>query len=214
MPPSSNADPADLWLRIAEMPRPSEVVDFPRNGADGAPVAQLRVWVLTQEEQIIAAASAEKQTRDILKRASQDVPKSDEAREGYEAVYGNCAACEVLFRACRNLEDPKRNFFPSVVKMRETLTVDELGVLMNVYNEVQSKLGPIVSSLSGEEYEAWVELLAKGAAAFPLGRLSSRARTELIMRMASDLWSSWTSTSSNGSPPTDGQTESAEPSGS
>ena len=74
----SDLNSADLWLQITAMPRPSRVVEFPRKGTDGKTLGELRIQVLTQEEQILCSAEAERYT----KRAIKDLPKENEAQIG------------------------------------------------------------------------------------------------------------------------------------
>jgi len=206
--PPTDIPPSELWLKIQEMPRPHIVVDFPRKDYEGNPICKIALWVLTQEEQVSAAASATKTTKTLLKDLT--LVNGEQAR-GYEDVYGNEAAVEVLFRACRHPEDVKRPFFPNTAGVRK-LSVDEVGVLMNYYYEAQAKLGPIVSYMSEDEYEVWVKRLAEGASTFPLEQLSSALRNELMLRMALHLHVLLTANSSAGSPPSDTSNETALPS--
>ncbi len=208
--PPKTEEPSELWRKITTMPRPHEVVDFPRLDESGEPVARLAMWVLTQEEQSNAAAEALRTTRKKLLEQADSKALPGEDGEAFRNVYDNVAACEILHRACRQADDLSRPFFPSSNEMRKHLSVDEVGVLVSCYYEVQSKLGPIVSMMTEDEYHAWVEKLSEGAAVFPLGRLSSQARTELTMRLASDLWKCWTANSSPTSPPESGETETSQ----
>lgn len=208
MPPK-DIEPAALWLKVIARPRPHELVDFPRLDENGKPLGQIAIRVLTQEEQANAAAEALKTTRRKMgEDSTKPVPGED--GDAFQNVYGNIAACEVLQRACRNPEDLERPFFPSSGEMRKHLSVDEIGVLMASYHEVQARLGPIMATMTDDEYKAWVETLAKGAAVFPLARLSWPERTALMRRLACDLWTSWTSSSSPSSPPSEPSSESPE----
>lgn len=194
-----SVDDRDLWALLCEMPRPSKVVDFPRKGADGEPVGQIAIWVLTQEEQSAAAAAAQNLTQKLVK----DAPKRDDARAGYDDVYANVAAAELLFRACRkpgvpNLTQPA---FPSTEALRSKLTVDEVGALLNHYYTVQADLGPIVAHMSQEELDALVEKIAKSGERFPLDLLSPALLRILAFSLACRLHALRTATSSSGSPP-------------
>jgi hypothetical protein len=206
--PPTDIPASELWLKLQEMPRPHIVVDFPRKGLDGEPICQVGMWVLTQEEQVAAAATATKSTKNLLKELT--LVQGEQSR-GYEDVYGNEAAVEVLFRACRHPEDVKRPFFPNSAAVRK-LSVDEVGVLMNFYYEAQAKLGPIVSYMTDDEYEIWVKRLAEGASTFPLEHLSSALRNELMLRMALHLSTFLMANSSAGSPPSDTLNETVQPS--
>lgn len=194
--------PADeLWTFITQLPRPTRHVEFPRKDPNtGEAIGQVVLQILSQQEQMAACIAAERFARDLLK----EYAKKGEEGLGYDNVYNNAAAVEVLYRATLSAssfdEGEKRPFFPSPKDMREKLSPDEIGILMAAYLRFQSESGPIVSQMTEEEMEAWVKRLAEGGSAFPLYRCSSDAVTELVMRMASRLYSYWTATSSPGSP--------------
>lgn len=205
--PPNDIPPHELWALITQLPRPYRTIDFPRNGADGKPIGQLAIRVLTQEEQILAAAEAERFT----KKAIKDLPKGDEAKTGYDSVYQNTAAVEVLFAACRQKDDPDKAFFPSREALRRFLTPDEVGVLMVSYYTVQSEIGPIVAHLSEEELDAWIKRLAEGGSRFPLDLLSWDAAKDLAFSLACRLYKLTTDSTSPGSLPESTQTTETEP---
>jgi hypothetical protein len=190
--PPADIEPSKLWLKLQEMPRPSKVVDFPRTDADGNPVEKLAMWVLTQEEQMICSAAAEKFTREHLKDARV-------GEMGYDAIYTNAAAVEILFRACRNHEDLSRPAFPTPKALR-SLPQNEVGVLFDNYLTVQLELGPIVANMSEEELNAWITRIGEGGSAFPFDSLSWEMQRILALTMALRLRASRTDTSSAGSP--------------
>lgn len=187
----------DLWARLCEMPRPSKVVDFPRKGPDGEPVGKLAIWVLTQEEQSAAAAAAQNLTTKLVKES----PKRGDVSQGYDDVYANVAAAELLFRACRKAGDITKPAFPSTEQLRTKFTVDEVGALLNHYYTVQSDLGPIVAQLSKEELDALVERIATSGERFPLDLLSPALLRSLAFSLACQLHASRTASSSPGSQP-------------
>lgn len=178
------------------------VVDLPRNGADGKPVGQVAIVILTQEELISAAAEAERVTRKLLR---EDLPKRDDAQLGYADVYQNNSAIQILFRACRDTEETTRNAFKTPHEISGTMTNDEIGVLMHHYLTVQQELGPIVASMSEDELESWIKALAEGGTAVPLDMLSWGALTTLVLTMARRLHSSLMASSSAGSPQDEAQ---------
>jgi hypothetical protein len=195
----------DLWDRICAMPRPHKVVDFPRKGADGQPVGQIAIWVLTQQEQEACAAEANKKTRELLKDESRDKSRGADTDND---LYRNLAADEVLYRACRTL-DLKDAFFPSASKLREKLSVDEVGVLITHYYSVQSELGPIISSMSKEESEAMLDTLKRTGERYPLDSISREQLTLLLLFSVSRTPSSSTDTSLPGSPRDESSSESS-----
>ena len=181
-----------LWLELTKVPRPRRTIPFPRvNQETGEPItAQLIMQPLTQEEQMAANVEADKWTKSILK----DPQKKDEANLGYQHTYTNEIAIQVLFRACRDVDDPAHPAFPSPALLRRELTTDEIGVLFSNYCTVQSELGPIRADMSEEEIEALIVRLVEGASAFPFDSLSSDLQRALVLILASRLVSSWTAT--------------------
>ena len=203
--PAPVLTPSELWAQIIAMPRPHRTVDFPRVNATGEAIAQIVMQVLTQEEQITTAIEAERFTRKHIK----DLPKSDEPRRGYDDTYNNQAACELLFRACRRLEDMALPFFPSPSAIRQNLTPDEVGVLLRSYFIVQAEIGPIISGMSEDEITAYIKRLQEGGSAFPLSLLSPDSLIALVLSMAKRLSLSATASTSLGSLP-DSPTSSSE----
>ena len=189
-------EPSALWLALTQLPRPTRAIPFPRNNPEtGEPVGEIIMWPLTQEEQMASNAEADRYTKTLLK----DPQKKDEANLGYNHTYQNEIAIQVLYRACRSVEDQKRPAFPSPNHMRQ-LSTDEVGVLFNQYCTVQSELGPIVAHLDDEEFEALVLRLVEGGSAFPFEYLSWEAQRTLVRTLASRLLSSWMDTCSAGRP--------------
>lgn len=169
---------SELWLRLQEMPRPSRIVDFPRKGPDGDFLGKIRIWVLTQEEQMICASAAEKFAKERLKDGKRD-------DLGYETVYANASVVEVLYRTCRDAEEPSRPFFPTPQAIRQTLTADECGRLFEAYLSVELELGPVVAKLEPVELDAWIDRIAEGGlAAGPFDSASRDMQKVLAFSMA------------------------------
>jgi hypothetical protein len=192
--PPTDIPASQLWLALSSQERPSKVVDFPRKTDSGEPVGQLRIRVLTQEEQMSSTKAAETLVKEHLKDGKKD-------ELGYERLFTDAVCVEVLFRACRDVDDIKRTVFPSPKHMRNTLTTEECAMLFQHYLTVQLELGPIVVNMSDDEVEAWISRLAEGGSAFPFDLLSSDLQKILLLHMAYQLRSSQTDKSSVGSPP-------------
>lgn len=190
-----------LWERLCVMPRPHKVVDFPRRDSNGELIkdVQLAVWVLTQGEQEEAAARAEQRARELLK-PPKDAPPLTLTEIRSSDVYRNCAADELLFRACRS-KDLKSAFFPTATLLRQFLTVDEVGVLCQIYYGVQDDLGPLVTTMTDHDREALLDQLEKDGKRFPLDSLSRELLRELLIFSVSQRSTFSTATSSSGSPP-------------
>lgn len=212
-----------LWDRITAIPRPFRVISLPIYDAEEKSVGDVHVQVLTQSELMSARVEAEKWVRAHYRPKGKPVdgepdgvPKKDEA-SAFDDLLQNACAVEVLFRACRRVEDPseahsgpKWPAFPSPGEMRKRFTNDQLGVMMREYLVIQAELGPIVASMTKGEVDAWIERIAEAGSAAPLASLSWEASSELILRMAYRLHSSSTATSSLGSQPD--ESTSSEPS--
>jgi len=189
--------PSALWAALTAVPRPSREVPLPRNlpGTD-TPVGRVLVWPLTQEEQMACNTEADRFVRALMKEA---VKKGEESL-GYTHSFTNETAVQVLFRACRDPQDPKRPAFPSPAAMRGELTSDEVGVLFASYCTVQAELGPIRAYLTEEESEALILRLVEGGSAYPFDSLSWEAQRTLVSFLASRLASCWIAISSAGLP--------------
>ncbi len=201
--PPTDLPVSELWTALTQIPRPWKVVDFPRvDPITKEPIGQVAIWVLTQEEQIAASAEADRVAKQLLK----DPQRKGEANLGYENIYNNEATVQVLYRACRDVKDITRPAFPTSSLLRKHLSIDEISVLGVLYMQVQSSIGPIVSSMTAEEEKTWIGRLAEAGNIFPTGWLSQLEQERLLLSLASQLVSFWTATSSPGSEPNSGGT--------
>jgi len=196
-PKKEEMSPTDLWVALTALPRPSREIPVPRN-KEGTeePIGTIRVWPLTQEEQMAANAEADSFTKKLLK----DPQKKEEANLGYHHTFTNEMAVQVLFRACRDVDNIKRAAFPSPQLMRATFTTDEIGVMFNTYATVQSELGPIRAHMTTEETEGFILRLRDGGSAFPFDSISWEQQRSLVLGMACRLVDCWTAISSAGLP--------------
>lgn len=113
--------PTGVWEKLQATSRPSRVVAFPR-----ANTGELRIWVLTQEEEMGSIIAADRLARERLRSAA----KTD---MGYEALYAAALSTEILFRACRDVTDPSRPAFPSPQQLRQMVTTEECDELFGHY---------------------------------------------------------------------------------
>jgi hypothetical protein len=188
-------EPSAAWLAMIALPRPSQEVPLPRliPGTD-EPCGFIKIWPLTQGEQMSANAEADRFTKALMK----DPQRKEEANLGYHHTYTNEVAIQVLFRACRDKDKIERPAFPSPTLLRDKLTTDEVGVLFSNYCSVQHELGPIRAYMTREETDALILRLAEGGSAFPLDSYSWEQQRTLLVSMASRLASCWTAMSSAG----------------
>lgn len=213
--PPRNLSSEDLWAQITTMPRAHRVVPFPRCTPDGVPVGSVAIYVLTGDEVNAANLGAERFIRDQYKKTVGEIPNANEMSEAFSNLYNGRATREILFRACRNASacepssdtgvclvdhDNLRPFFPTMEAVGK-LTQDELAVIMQHYMHTQAEVGPIVSSMSQKEMDAWVEVLAEGGQRSPLALLSPGQAIALLMYLAAQLHALRTANSSPSTPP-------------
>lgn len=175
--PPDNYTPTDLWTTLVSSERPSKVCDFPRVNESGEPIGQIRIRVLTQNEQMASAKAA----NDTAKALVKDGKRGD---LGFERLFSDAYTIETLFRACRSVDDPKAPAFPSPKDMRDKLTTEECAMLFGHYATAQLELGPTALTLSQEEMDAWIDRLKEGGSGFPFNTLPSDLQKLLLLRMA------------------------------
>ena len=188
MGPPETVEPSELWMKLQQMPEPAEVVDFPRKGSDGKPLAKVRIRVLPMDVHDQARLRAREKIRDKPRVHKDDLANGDNiVRE----VEGDMVARELLWVACQSAtaiaigdKEVYPQLFPSPEAIGEKLTADELAVLFTQYQMVQQKWGPYERSVTGAELDAWISRLAEGGAAFPLARLNSHQLAQLILCLA------------------------------
>ena len=205
MPPNMNS--ADLFAQIIAVPRPHRLVPFPRNNPDTSePICEVAMVILSQQEAMVVASEAEKVARKLLKN---DMPNKEELAKGYNDVYNNASAVEVLYRSCKDPNDLNRSFFPSKQAIGDVLSSDEIAILLNHYFTMNVELGPIVGVLTEDEMQAWIKKLAEGGGSsqYFLNSFSWEALKGLVTAMAIQLFSSPTAKSLPGLPPEENTTE-------
>lgn len=200
MKPNDQISPGEYWAELTKCPRPNKTIDFPRKrpGSD-EPICQIAMVVLTQGEQMQAAANALRRTRKIV---ADESAKPGEWSPATQEIYQSCISNEVLYLSCKDPSDTelKKPFFRGVPDIEKYLSVDEIAVLMMHYIHIKSDLGPIVSEFqSDEEMDAWIETLARGGNFDPLLSVSQPLLIRLVAYLAGLLYSSQMDNSSAGS---------------
>lgn len=137
---------------------PSDVFDFVRCLPDGERVkTQLRLQLLSCEDDLTAL------------RAAQATAKANGETGDYGDIYKEAQAHEVLLRAVRAVEQHehtdanKTKYYPqlcvSTPHLRKAFNAAEMAVLLNCYQIVKAKYGPL-ESLEKEDAETWVARLS------------------------------------------------------
>lgn len=209
MKPPSDIPPSELWLKLSETPRPSEVVDFPRKDRNGKAIGKVRIQVLPSEEHDGARIRAQNRLKERARQLGfGNLSNDDLNAPGVREVLGDMTAREVLAIACVTEEsysgDDATPFYPRMFPDPEaigrTLSADELSVLFNLFVLTQNKYGPFEGNIDDEEQEAWIKRLEEGGAAYPLASVpwpqlvaltsSLAVKVSSLYRILASQWSS------------------------
>lgn len=184
----------ELFKKLNERPRPSEVVDLPVHWPLAGEHPRVRIVVLRNEEFDDARMEAS-----ALMRKKYGL-SGNELDDAGQAVQSDWVARHIIARAVHidvPIEGSERmpggpfyhKLFASAEEVAAALHRDELGVLSAHYSNVQDRCGPIESSVyTEEEVTEWIDRLAEGAALFPLDRLDSQALAQLCQSFAGRLY--------------------------
>jgi hypothetical protein len=185
MMPPEDMEPSELFLRLQQRPRPSDVVDYP----DPA-MGKLRIQVLTMSEQDTARLKAYEMIAKKLK------PEDRGQAVIQEGVYADAVAREALCLACVSVKPIREDaeiptysrIFPDADSIARLLPSREVGALFHCYEMIQQRIGPVEREIMTKEEEtAWILKLGRGAAAYPLVRLRWLQLVDLTTSMAERL---------------------------
>lgn len=140
----SDNEEFNLFAKLSELPRPSITVEFP-----GAPEIQVKLVTLNNYELMTIKAAAQKKVNEMMKG---NLPTGGQYSPGYISLYDDALAVETLFTSCKN-PDTSARFFPTRESLSNNLTNEQIGILVNHYNELVVKYGPIVSEMTNEEMD-------------------------------------------------------------
>lgn len=208
-PPPDIAD-NELVHMLMAMPRPHSIEPYPRKLPGGVVISHLAIVAAMPDDKMMAIAAAHNYARKLLsdpkKSKEEGITKlspEDIASRGYVQLLQNEATIQLLVRMCKkvrrkpgaqgheredyelalNRDGKLQDAFPGPAFMRLHCPDDEIAVLIATYSRVQLKIGPIVSELSEQACDLWLEkLIAGGVASDPLDSLGSDARADLVMR--------------------------------
>lgn len=184
--PPTDISPSELFIRLMERPQPSAIVDYPAKSPGGAALAQIRILVLTGEQQEEARFKGKEYLRSTRKMTDQDV----DGKLG-EALLGDAVARECIARSCHmvdpipNTEDSPQypRLFPDA-KSVSRLPADEITALFGAYCAVQKRLGPFAEDMGDGEVNAWIQRLEDGGSALPLSLLASHQVADLCLHLS------------------------------
>lgn len=186
MGPDKSIPPSELFLKLLETPRPTELVDYPRKDENGNPIGKLRIQVLAQEDHDRARIAAHRTMKE------QGLDNEDLKGNAVQEVLGDTVARELLAMACLTETGPDdgngRPMYGRIfqdAKDLKKIRSDEIAVLFQSYMATQAKYGPYESIVGDEaELNAWVKRLVEGGSGFPLLRLPLPALLELTSLLA------------------------------
>lgn len=186
MKPPSGVSPSALFLKLCEVPSPSEVVDFPRVMPDGTR-EQIRIRVLPMSDHNRARLAAQQWL------ASQKMSVDDMRGPAAQEVLGDRIAQELLATACVSVEPidgSEQTGKPCYVRLFRSaddlaqFSADELAALFWSYSLIQEKYGPSPSTMTDDDVTEWIKVLVEGASELPLSSFTWRRLVELSMSLA------------------------------
>lgn len=159
---------------------PHAVIDYPRLDSAGLAISKIHVRLLTVGEQDLALANARLYVERLLASGKKDSGGLDWRPEELEH---NARVAEILAVACREPDDPEKQFFVhGTYDVREHCTPEELGILANVYASLASqrlRLG----NLTDDDMEKFLRAIEEGAMQHPFS-FCSREDLETLLAFA------------------------------
>jgi hypothetical protein len=195
--PPKDTPPAELWLKLTERPRPTCEFQFPGPGVNGEPLPKAKIVILYEAELHACRANATKVARELVGDAGRlgDL--------GYEEIYRNEMASQMVALCLRAHDNPTFFVFPSPKSVRQKLTTDEVAAVASAYTQFRIESGPMVSELSPAELDAWFKVSMEGASRVPFSVLSGEALIDYVMYLVSKIKSLSIATGSPGSAPSE-----------
>lgn len=190
MTKASNTPPEDLeysnlFADLAKRKQPTKLVDFPVYDEEGKPICQVVVRTLTHDDHIEIQKAATLETDRIYKD-----DKVDKESKIYKERHDNITSKHFIFRACRDPENITKPFFPTPDHVGKHLSNDEIALLLQHYQTLQSDKGPLIAYMDDDRFEAWINKLAQSAEEGPyfLDRFLPEAKNQFLLYMARQLW--------------------------
>lgn len=210
--PPKDVDASELWLTLTAIPVPHVVEDFPvKDPVMGTSFAKVAIVPLAPEEMFACRKLAYDYTSKLF---DGEKPESGKESEAFRQVMGDEATIQILHRALRDANDSTlaRKAIPSPLLMRRApFTSDLLAVLLKMYLTACMKCGPIISTMSKIEMDAWLDALEEGAAAVPFEWFSLGMQSDLLMHSVARCKALRTASGSRGGPQGASSTGSGQP---
>lgn len=176
----------NYYQKLSQLPRPHEMVPFPKTLEDGT-TFEIPMWVLTAQEDYQVTAGAEKEVRKLLSGTDIDVKS-----RGYNDLYNDQCAYQLLWFACRSPGDVSKPFFLSRTDIPAMLNSDEIGILLNHYYDIKLGQPSLKNITNQQELDDWMKKIQAGGKEvnFLLNSFSLVSLKTLIFSMASQLQNS------------------------
>ena len=168
--------PSELWTKLTERPRPSQVLELPCKYKDGRSLGRVRMRVLTKREEDECRIRGLEKMHAVKERH----PTLDlESSEGKDLV-ADAQVREVLWMSCQSVEDhqdrEKRpdgppvyaQAFQSPEAIDDVMASTEIEVLWLAYKLFKHKCGPHEDCIwDPKSVTLWVQRVVEGAKEHP-----------------------------------------------
>ena len=193
--PPKDWEPTKVWDALADRPKPSAVIDLPIKTYRGQALDKVRIQVLRRDEQTRARLAARARVIEVGRFQPEQLesdPVAAELLQTYSALETLAIALVTVNGVDGQTSDGRPTtvygrVFRSSEDIERCLHDDEITTLWAQYLSVQRERGPLVTSLSEDEIDAWIATLKEAADALPLARLTWPALAELCLSLAHRL---------------------------
>lgn len=175
----------NYYQLLSQLPRTHEMVPFPVTLQDGT-TFEIPMWILTNQEDYQVTAGAEKEVRKLLAGSDIDVKS-----RGYNDLYNDQCAYQLLWYACRSPGDVSKPFFMKREDIPAMLNSDQIGILLNHYYDIKLDQPSLKSIKNEEELSEWIKKIQAGGkdVNFLLNSFSLVSLKTLIFSMGNQLQS-------------------------
>lgn len=174
------------WEMLQSTPTPSCVVEYPRKEPiKGQSFGQVRVRLLTQEQQHLAQIFAAQFTNEDLEHLHIT------SGTAWDELYQSYLNLEIVQRACFSEEvyqskGEYKLMFPPVKLMKMKMTDDELSYLVKSYLTLQQTKGAIRDIIKGEDLRFW-SFMIQTQPEQALSTLTHSGMTDLLIAMSDKI---------------------------
>jgi len=185
-PETKDLDYSSLFNDLSKRKQPTRLVDLPAFDEDGNPICKVLIRTLTHDDHVEIQKNATIECDRIFQKLEVVVERDSKV---YRERHDNITAKHFIFRSCRAPENENKPFFPTPEHVGKYLSNDEIAILLQHYETLQSERGPIIAFMDDAKFEEWITKLGKGAEESPyfLDRFLPEAKNQFLMYMARQL---------------------------